>query len=703
MPAQEPEEASSPEDPSQSANAEPESEAPALPGSADAASSAAEETGPAATTNASSASPEVLVVDDEPHIVQMLSKFLSESGLTVKTATSGEQGLEVLSDQTKLMLTDLKMSGMDGIEMIRQARKRGWTGKVMILTGYPAKETIVDAARLNVKDYVTKPFVPQLLLERIEETLQIEKPLHEVSADPDLREAILDPGATVPMLVPGGMELDLQVLEALAKEAAELLKQGALIPARDYYVVNDVQRAGDLSKRDPTLKKDQKLDEGAIRALARTWRDEYAGLVDQSGAAMTSIWVQKNKELGDHLTVRAGFDAEAFRKRLESHPLCAHVLSLARPEAVQAALTAIHDTWRHHEVIFLMHQLQARKAYRLINHLRATCFLALMNTQQELRRTAANLDDEDRRVVLAVVGTCGALHDLGWANGLLDMRFGSAEFLEAWKKHPAEGYNRVRNAPVYSEVKVAIRDHHKRLTERRSRYDCFTRIIQLASDLDNLVQGQGMVLGKRGPEPQASGVSPLQACQTLMLRAQDGVYLEESTDHLLSDCQFEALVNYYKQLEDMKRRPCKSVLLSPSAVDPVTALCRYGPGRAAAHKDKPYCDGCSGEKTHGFHGSFYHRCLYGHREVTQLNESIKHLSPGTPPQAQAAEQPGGAAESPSGEDASTGTEAGDQQAPEAGAPGSADTPKGADGSAEADTSEDSKTAAGGENGTAPPA
>ena len=101
----------------------------------------------------------VLVVDDELLIRDLLYDFFLEKGYKVAVADSGTAALEKLGKQSfDVLLVDLKMPAMDGIEFIKEVRKKKIETPVVIITGFPSLETALDALRQRVHDYVIKPF-----------------------------------------------------------------------------------------------------------------------------------------------------------------------------------------------------------------------------------------------------------------------------------------------------------------------------------------------------------------------------------------------------------------------------------------------------------------------------------------------------------------------------------------------------------------
>ena len=123
---------------------------------------------PAAATPAApvrSARQRVLVVDDEASIRDLLSKTLALAEYDVDTAPDGTTALDRMrAFNYDLLIADLKMPGMDGLTLIRQAKRIKADLPVIIITGFSTESSAIEAVNLGVAGYLTKPFrVPQVL------------------------------------------------------------------------------------------------------------------------------------------------------------------------------------------------------------------------------------------------------------------------------------------------------------------------------------------------------------------------------------------------------------------------------------------------------------------------------------------------------------------------------------------------------------
>ncbi|MBL4687515.1 MAG: sigma-54-dependent Fis family transcriptional regulator [Nannocystaceae bacterium] len=110
------------------------------------------------TTSARDHAPTVLVVDDEVAIVDALSKVLAKEGLRVVTASGGQQALEIIRRQPiQLMLTDLRMPGMGGDDLLKAVKAIAPEVEVVMMTAYGSVETAVEAMKLGAYDFIQKP------------------------------------------------------------------------------------------------------------------------------------------------------------------------------------------------------------------------------------------------------------------------------------------------------------------------------------------------------------------------------------------------------------------------------------------------------------------------------------------------------------------------------------------------------------------
>ena len=120
-----------------------------------------------------SAKARILVVDDERGMCEFLRFLLQEEGYAVDVAHSGDQALaKVEESKFELILADIKMPGLDGLEMLRKLREADAETVVIVMTGYSSLDSAIKAIKYDASDYLTKPFDdPDAVLAAVERGL----------------------------------------------------------------------------------------------------------------------------------------------------------------------------------------------------------------------------------------------------------------------------------------------------------------------------------------------------------------------------------------------------------------------------------------------------------------------------------------------------------------------------------------------------
>ena len=104
----------------------------------------------------------LLIVDDEPQLLDLLSDFFEPTGCDIRKASSGTEAIELIErERFDVILTDLKMPGPDGIEVLRIARKIQSDAEVVMMTGFATVDTAIEAMRAGAFHYLMKPFKGQ--------------------------------------------------------------------------------------------------------------------------------------------------------------------------------------------------------------------------------------------------------------------------------------------------------------------------------------------------------------------------------------------------------------------------------------------------------------------------------------------------------------------------------------------------------------
>ena len=129
----------------------------------------------------------ILLIDDEPDIVRVLSISLKADGYDVIPAHSGIEGIEIFDkERPDIVLTDIKMPGMDGIEVLKKVKSIHPQSEVIIITGHGDIDNTIEALQYGASDFINKPVRDEALsiaLKRAQEKLEIKKQLKEYTLD----------------------------------------------------------------------------------------------------------------------------------------------------------------------------------------------------------------------------------------------------------------------------------------------------------------------------------------------------------------------------------------------------------------------------------------------------------------------------------------------------------------------------------------
>ena len=117
----------------------------------------------------------ILIVDDDDEILASLKDILEDNGFTVITAHNGKEGIKKYeSEKPRLIITDITMPDMEGIELIRTLSKKGDKVPIIVMSGHVVGRQFLQAAlRFGAVDKLTKPFTIKQLLEKVNRFLSV--------------------------------------------------------------------------------------------------------------------------------------------------------------------------------------------------------------------------------------------------------------------------------------------------------------------------------------------------------------------------------------------------------------------------------------------------------------------------------------------------------------------------------------------------
>jgi len=136
----------------------------------------------------------MMLVDDEERFLSTTKKLLARKGYDVLTASSGAEALEKLRTQNiHVVILDVKMPGMDGIETLKAIKRNFPLVEVIMLTGHATVESAVDGLKSGATDYLMKPTDMDVLIEKAEEAFEKRQKLEEKIRVAQARTAMRSP------------------------------------------------------------------------------------------------------------------------------------------------------------------------------------------------------------------------------------------------------------------------------------------------------------------------------------------------------------------------------------------------------------------------------------------------------------------------------------------------------------------------------
>ncbi len=130
----------------------------------------------------------ILAIDDEPHMLKLLERIISEK--TSYSFTSTNNPLEVPkileAEQFDVIITDLKMPGLDGLDILRLIKEQNRSEQVIIITAFGSLESAIEALSKGVFDYITKPFKKEQIIFTVDRAMQWQKIKQEAARMADI-------------------------------------------------------------------------------------------------------------------------------------------------------------------------------------------------------------------------------------------------------------------------------------------------------------------------------------------------------------------------------------------------------------------------------------------------------------------------------------------------------------------------------------
>ncbi|MBI4575693.1 MAG: response regulator [Planctomycetes bacterium] len=627
--------------------------------------------GASATTQEGRA--EIVVVDDERWIRELIARVL-EGEYTVVTASNGREGLRCLSPRTRLIITDIRMPGMDGLEYLERIRAARLDLPVLLITGYATSENLLRAKSLQIRHALVKPFHPEELRKKVASILKESRRMAVVppgagpgeaprGADapgggaappaaaaaeaanaavttPRPAEPAVESDDGLPFLAsgPGDQALRLQepvrvdigVLRLMAGGDEKSFEEGGTVAVRDYFVMDegvslDEAKSGFTPDRafiragvaltNAVLRKLDDLDKGRWNQIVEVEFDP-AGAV-QSVRSAPDVAVRPNGYLAGHFRgeLRESLEGKLPFGDVPSWRALASQLPGADLEAVGAALRGV---FAHDDAVLLHADLQnaARQkrpgAQAALARARRMGPVAAQLALVELRRRG--VEGEALARSLVTVAAAGLFAEIGVVGAVVDDYVEKGD-LKSYQTHPGAAARRLAPTGLPPAVAALVRDHHAAVPPS----GLGARVLAVADAMAVLDEEAAFLWNGDLVEVVKTRSSVKASLVRLHKHASAGKGYDRQTVETLAQLHefWDIIDPGYSAEVDKVRAICPHMRLSPSDRNPVTVLC--GERAVAQARSQPGCEGAGDDESHYLRGVAYARCLAGHERITALN------------------------------------------------------------------------------------
>jgi len=135
----------------------------------------------------------ILIIDDEVDICRGCQRIFEAKGCTIKMAFSGKEGLDRTGkEEFDIIITDLKMPDISGIEVIKKIKQKKPDQPIIMITGYATVDTAVEAMKLGVEEYISKPFKPDEIIDAVKNIVDKREKHLATRSEKSIQQRIID-------------------------------------------------------------------------------------------------------------------------------------------------------------------------------------------------------------------------------------------------------------------------------------------------------------------------------------------------------------------------------------------------------------------------------------------------------------------------------------------------------------------------------
>lgn len=419
------------------------------------------------------------------------------------------------------------------------------------------------------------------------------------------------------------VELSFENLRDISSEFPKTV----IIPVDNYYVVNDYRKIETLPA--PTLNKNRpaKFDARIMERINKARNKNYGGIVDSNRQPVDSIKFKRDKYFFSYLVKQFSQTFVTLKANASNHSVIDKLLNNFEEELVSMVDETMERCMKEHPVVehfYMLKQKNSDSAFKAISrHIISTAYTAGLFTASYFQDKYESLPASD---FVKTVCLASLLKEHGAEKLFTAYTVGSMEFIKLWSERVPKTWDSLKSHKSLNKVRFIVRSQ---LTNTVGlpvfRYALLTRIMQIASALDVLINGYGVIKIGQYCEGFYEGTSMLNACHHLIVHSRKPRHMKDYPqvfdpkliEYLFNILGLQDALNYQKLIEDVRNNRCGRVIISPNEIQPVTAVCPY---TEAGHRHD--CAGCSIRVNSEYRGSQFRTCEPAHKEITKINSDF---------------------------------------------------------------------------------
>lgn len=419
------------------------------------------------------------------------------------------------------------------------------------------------------------------------------------------------------------ISLSFNELERIARE----LPATVLTPEENYFVVSDVDKINELPP--PTIVKDRpfRIDTVTISRLTRALGKKYGGLVNINKKKINAISFNRDSFFNAFLVNSLKSEFDILKRSAGQIGFIKDLIMKMEDDDYNTADSIMLELFNNFDVanhFFTLKNSNNEPVYRAISrHIVHSSFVSMLLIIKYIREA---YPEYNVKSLAKTAGLAVMMKEYGAEKLFTSYTIGSMEFIREWTSRITGSYDQLKILKTMKQARHIFKSQHAlTLHFPIYRFGLLIRFIQIATTLDTITNGFGVVQIGPYTESFREGSSPLNACYNMIVHSRkprhskdyEHVYEDKLVAYIFKTLNYADALNYQKLIADVRSNRCGKAIITPNEIQPVSSVCPFTEG------GKLYdCSGCSVKVNSEYRGEQYRTCVPAHKEITQINSDF---------------------------------------------------------------------------------